>query len=308
MLIGYNNADDAGVYLLNDGTCLIQTVDFFAPVVDDPEEFGRIAAANALSDVYAMGGKPLFALSVVGFPIGKLGTDVLSAILRGGQEKANEAGVPIIGGHSVNDQEPKYGLVVTGTTIVNELITNSGAQPGDVLLLTKPIGSGIITTALKQGKADNDAERAVIEVMTSLNSAASETMVKVGVSACTDISGFGLLGHLREMLEASGLSAIVVAGEVPQLPGLRELALAGAVPGGSMNNLRHVEEKADWHLDIDEISRIILCDAQTSGGLLIACPPGKVDLLRAGLSERGVNAPVIGVLFDGPAGAIGIVP
>lgn len=308
VLIGYDTADDAGVYLFDNGICVIQTVDFFAPVVDDPEDYGRIAAANALSDIYAMGGTPIYALSVVCFPIEKLGRDVLADILRGAQRKAAEAGVSIIGGHSVNDSEPKFGLSVTGLSTVNKLVTNSGARPGDVLLLTKPLGSGIITTALKQGKAAPQQVEAAVEMMSGLNKDASEVMVEVGVHACTDVTGFGLIGHMQEMLKAGRVAAIVTEGEVPRLPGLRDLALAGAVPGGTMANMRFVEAQTDWHPSIDELDRVILCDAQTSGGLLISCPPDRVDQLREALGERGVDAPVIGVVFDGPAGAIVVVP
>ncbi len=308
VLIGYDKADDAGVYLLDDGSCLVQTLDFFTPVVDDPEDYGRVAAANAISDIYAMGVRPLSALSIVCFPVGKLGREMLAAILRGCQQKAAEAGIPIVGGHSVDDPEPKIGLVVTGLADRDKLVRNDGARPADVLLLTKPLGSGIYTTAIKQGKATPEQTRAVIEVMTALNRAASEAMVEVGVNACTDVTGYGLIGHLGEMLDASGAAAIVVAGEVPRLPGLRDLIMEGCVPGGSMTNLSYADRRADWHPRIDDLTKVILCDAQTSGGLLISCPPKKLGLLRKALMERGVGASTIGILFDGPEGAVGVVP
>jgi selenide,water dikinase len=308
VLVGYETADDAGVYLLDNGLCLVQTIDFFTPVVDDPYDYGRISAANALSDIYAMGAKPLYAISVVCFHVGKLGREPLARILLGAQRKAAEAGVPIIGGHSIEDDEPKFGLSVTG--IVDQpdkLVRNSGAKPGDVLVLTKPLGSGIITTAIKQGKATPKQVKTVVEMMSALNREASEAMVEVGVHAATDITGFGLLGHLHEMLESSGVSAIVTEEEVPRLPGLRELVENRAVPGGSMTNLHHVEPYVDWHSKIDDVIKVILCDAQTSGGLLIACPNKKLHKLLAAMRKRSVDAVAIGIVFDGPVGAIGVV-
>jgi len=308
VLVGYDTADDASVYLLGDGNCLVQTLDFFTPVVDDPYDYGRVAAANAISDIYAMGATPLYALSIVCFHVGKLGRETLINILQGAQHKAAEAGIPIVGGHSIEDDEPKFGLSVTGLVKTDQLVTNNRARPGDALLLTKPLGSGIYTTAIKQGKAGPEQEKAVIELMAALNREASEAMVKVGVNAATDITGYGLLGHLSEMLAASGCAAIVVSGEVPQLDGLAALVEEGAVPGGSMTNMHWVDEKVDWHAKIDDVSKIILCDAQTSGGLLISCPPNKVESLRFELRDRNVKASVIGVVFDGPEGAVGVVP
>ena len=308
MLIGYETADDAGVYLLDDGRCLVQTVDFFTPVVDDPFDYGQVSAANSISDIYAMGATPLYAISVVCFHVGKLGHETLVQILLGAQRKAAEAGVPIIGGHSIEDEEPKFGLSVTGIVDKDLLIRNDGARPSDVLVLTKPIGSGITTTAIKQGKATTEQERMVVKVMTTLNRDAAEAMVEVGVHAATDITGFGLLGHMQGMMEASGVSAIVTAGEVPKLRGLYDLIKDHAVPGGSMTNLQHVEEFVDWHTKIDDLTKVILCDAQTSGGLLISCPSDKVGKLLRAMKSRGVNAAAIGIVFDGPAGAIGVVP
>lgn len=308
VLVDFNGADDAGVYLLDDGTCLIQTVDFFTPVVDGAYDYGRIAAANALSDVYAMGGRPICALGIAAWPIGKYGPDLLGEIMRGGQEVCAEAGVPIIGGHSIDDAEPKYGLVVSGIAKREDLVSNAGSRPGDMLVLTKPLGSGIYTTAIKQEKGNEEMERVVIAIMSQLNSAASEAMVSVGVNACTDVTGYGLLGHLHEMMSASGTAAMLTANEVPKLPDLEDLIMKGAVPGGSMGNLRHADSFADWHESIGELQRIVLADAQTSGGLLISCPPGRIEALKAAMKERGARGAVIGVVFDGPAGAVSIAP
>lgn len=308
VLVGYQGADDAGVYLLDDGrTCLVHTVDFFTPVVDDPYDYGRIAAANSLSDVYAMGAKPLSALSIIGFPIGKLGREMMAEILRGGFDVAAKAGIPVVGGHSIDDREPKFGLAVTGIVEKDRIVTNSGARPGDVLLLTKPLGSGIYTTAIKQGKLPEEETKGVIGIMSALNRKASEAMVKVGVNACTDVTGYGMIGHLHEMLAASNVSAFVTAEQVPHMPGLEELIRDGCVPGGTANNLQYARKFADWGSSVDEITRYILCDAQTSGGLIISCAREKQIELQAMLKEQGLNAPVIGVVFDGPAGAVAVV-
>ena len=308
VLVGYDTADDAGVYLLDDGSCLVQTLDFFTPVLDDPYDYGRVAAANAISDIYAMGARPLYAISIVCFHVRKLGSEVLGKIMLGAQRKAAEAGVPIIGGHSIEDEEPKFGLSVTGIAMVDRIVRNDQAKPGDVLILTKPLGSGIYTTAIKQGKASAKQERLVTGVMAMLNKEASEAMVEVGVNAATDVTGFGLMGHLHEMLKASSVSAIITASQVPLLPDWLELVKAGAVPGGTMTNLSWVDEKVEWNAGVDEYTKVILCDAQTSGGLLISCPERKLEHLRSQFRERGVEASVIGVLFDGPAGAIAVMP
>lgn len=308
VLYGFEQADDAGVYLLDDGNCLIQTVDFFTPIVDDPYDFGKIAAANSLSDIYAMGGRPISALSIVAFPISKLGPDILAQILKGGIDKAHEADVPIIGGHSIDDAEPKFGLMVNGIATRDQIVTKKGAQPGDILLLTKPLGSGIYTTALKQGKATVEMSRAVVEIMSRLNRGAGEAMVEVGVNACTDISGFGLLGHLHEMMEASDTAAMITASQIPTLPDLEDMAFKGAVAGGSLANLRFAEEFVDWQKGIGELTKIVIADAQTSGGLLIACPAKKQQALDKALAKRGVHGETIGVVFDGPTGSIAVVP
>jgi selenide,water dikinase len=308
VLADFRGAEDAGVYILDDGTCLIQTLDFFTPIVDDPFDYGRIAAANALSDVYAMGGKPISALSIVAWSIEKLGHGPLVQVLNGAQEVCNSAGVPIIGGHSIDDREPKFGLVVIGTARQDELINNGGARPGDMLILTKPLGSGIYTTAMKQGKATDQMAKAVIAVMTRLNKDAAEAMQEAGVNAATDVTGYGLIGHLHEMMAASGVSAILTSSQVPTLPDLEDLALKGAVPGGTIANLNHTESYADWHESIGELRKFVLTDAQTSGGLLISCPPAQYPALKKAFDRRQMKPDVIGAVFDGPAGSVSVVP
>ncbi len=308
LLVGTNTADDAGVFKLSADLALVQTVDFFTPVVDDPYWFGVIAAANALSDVYAMGGTPLTALNIVGFPVGTLHLDVLAEILRGGGDKAREAGVTIVGGHTVDDTEPKYGMAVTGTIHPDRIVTNAGAQPGDRLVLTKPLASGIATTAIKQGKASARLQEAVIALMAQLNRAAAEAMVEVGVHAATDITGFGLLGHLAEMAAGSGLQATIAAGSVPVLDEVLDLAAQGVAPGGTRRNLASLEGRLVWDPAIAEPLRLVLADAQTSGGLLIAVAPDTLPALLAALSWRDVPGAVIGQMDSGTPGAIQITP
>lgn len=296
-LVGSSTADDAAVYRLSDELAIVQTVDFFTPIVDDPYQFGAISAANSLSDVYAMGARPLFALNVVGFPDQRLPLSVLKDILRGAQDKADEAGIPILGGHTVEDTEPKYGLTVTGVVHPDRVIRNSTALPGDVLILTKPIGLGIITTALKNGLATDEESRRAVEVMAALNKDAAEAMIEVSASACTDITGFGLLGHLLEMTSGSGVEATIWAGKVPTLPAAWNFAGAGQVPGGTQNNLAHVADQVTFEEGVSRISRLILADAQTSGGLLISLPESKADDLLTLLRKRQVaDAAVIGVI------------
>jgi selenide, water dikinase len=307
VLVGPGTADDAAIYRVSDELALIQTVDFFTPVVDDPYQFGAIAAANSLSDVYAMGGRPVLALNVVGFPRGSDVTpmSMLAEILRGGAEKAREAGIDIVGGHTVDDKEPKYGLCVTGFVHPKEYWTNVGGVAGDRLVLTKPIGTGIVTTAMKAGIAGEEAMRAAVAAMATLNRAAAEAARKVGVRACTDITGFGLLGHLREML--SGVGARIRLSAVPVLPGARELAAEGSIPGGTRRNKESLDRVVTYHDGIDEIDRLLLCDAQTSGGLLFAVEPARLKELLSGLAEAGVPAAAIGELVAAPEGRIGVV-
>ena len=288
LLVGINTGDDAAVYRMDDDTALIQTVDFFPPIVDDPYSFGQIAAANALSDVYAMGGRPLIALNIVGFP-SALPKDILGAILLGGAHKAAESGTLIVGGHTVDDDEPKYGMSVTGIVRPGREVTNAGAKPGDVLVLTKPLGTGIITTAGKQGAASAEVIDTAIDVMSSLNAAASAAMTEVGVNACVDVTGFGLLGHLRGMTRASEVSATVELGSIPFIPGATELAEQGIAPGGTHRNLDSLSEDVAWANSITDIQKILLADAQTSGGLLIAVPESSADALLSALESHGVG-------------------
>ena len=271
-------------------------MDFFPPIVDDPFTFGEIAAANALSDVYAMGGKPLFALNIVGFPIA-LPHDILGEVLRGGASKAQEAGVLIVGGHTVDDEEPKYGLSVTGVLKPGNQVTNAGAKPGDALVLTKPIGTGIITTAGKQQRVSDDVLGNAVKIMSELNRAASDAMMQVGVHACADITGFGLLGHLRLIAQGSRVNARVSAANIPVIHGVPDLLAQGIAPGGTHRNLESLADLVHWHPDIPDQTRILLADAQTSGGLLIAVPPAKLDALLSALAASGVQTrAVIGEL------------
>ncbi|MBN1538495.1 MAG: selenide, water dikinase SelD [Anaerolineales bacterium] len=289
VIVGSNTSDDAAVYRISDEQAIVQTVDFFTPIVDDPYMFGAISAANSLSDIYAMGARPLFALNIVGFPDRRLPLEVLEDILRGALDKAAEAGIPILGGHTVEDNEPKFGLAVTGIVHPEKVLRNSTAKPGDALVLTKPLGLGIISTAVKSGIADPSLAGKSVEVMATLNRAACEAMLEVGAHACTDITGFGLLGHLREMTASSGVDAIISASAVPVLPGVWDLAATGAVPGGTLNNLKHVSAHVTFAADVSRLTQLILADAQTSGGLLISLPEARVADLLAGLGERGVN-------------------
>ncbi len=301
MLVG--TEDDAGVYRLTDEIAIVQTVDFFTPIVDDPYDFGAIAAANALSDVYAMGAKPLTALNLVAFP--KDGPmDVLADILRGGAEKAMEAGVSIIGGHSIDDREPKYGMAVTGVVHPEKMMLKAGARPGDMLVLTKPLGTGIISTAMKAGWATDETVRIATQSMKTLNRAASEAMVDAGVTGATDITGFGLLGHLSEMLRTSNVSARLSMAEIPIIAGVRDLSKI-YVPGGSRANLRYLEDRIVCDTEVSENDKLILADAQTSGGMLIAVPLNRLNGLLDGLAARGVETrAVIGEIMEGEAGRI----
>jgi len=308
LLVGTTTADDAGVYRLSEDLALVQTVDFFAPVVDDPYWFGAIAAANALSDVYAMGGRPLTALNITAFPSSTLSLDVLAEILRGGAEKMGEAGVILVGGHTIEDPEPKYGLAVTGLIHPDRIITNAGARAGDRLVLTKPLGVGIATTAIKRGMASDALIEQVTVQMATLNRFASEAMLEAGAHAATDITGFGLLGHLGELALASGLAATIWAGSVPLLPGILELAAQGIVPSGTPRNLEWLGARVTMDPVIGEPLRLTLGDAQTSGGLLIAIDPTREGALLEALRERGVLGAVIGELGAGTAGTITVLP
>ena len=305
ILVGTDTSDDAAVYAIDERLAIVQTVDFFTPIVDDPFQFGAISAANSLSDVYAMGGTPLFALNIVGFPSNRLPLTVLEQILRGAQSKAEEAGISIIGGHTVDDTEPKFGLAVTGLVDRDKIITNRGARPGDVLVLTKPVGTGILSTALKRGILESDTAELLVRTMSVLNRKASEAMREVGVNACTDITGFGLLGHLLEMMSGSQTTAVVSAGKVPVLSGVAGLVASGVVPGGTESNLAYTEPQVEYHREISRTTRLILNDAQTSGGLLISLPRNRLDPLVDRLRSAGEEAAVIGEVV--PAGSKRIV-
>jgi selenide,water dikinase len=297
LLVGHETADDAAAYRVSDDLAIVTTVDFFTPIVDDPYDFGRIAATNALSDVYAMGGRPLTALNLVAYSLEELGPDVLREILRGGSDVAAAAGCAIVGGHSIDDREPKYGLAVTGAVHPDRLLRNSTARAGHDLHLTKPLGGGVASTAIKRGQASDSLVAAAVEVMTTLNRDASEAALAAGASGMTDVTGFGLLGHLHELTEASGLAAEVDASAVPAIEGVAELLQLAEPPvaGGTRRNRDWVETWVDWDDGVAEPLRWLLCDAMTSGGLLVAAPAG-----------AGAPGTRIGRLVEGEAGRIAV--
>jgi selenide,water dikinase len=302
-------ADDAGVYRLTPELALIQTVDFFTPIVNDPYQYGAIAAANALSDIYAMGGRPLMALNIACFPLKEVSPDILKAILRGGLDKVHEAGALLVGGHSVDDPEMKYGLSVTGVVHPERIFTKAGARLGDLLILTKPLGTGIIATAVKGRLASKEAEAASIQIMSALNRAAAEALAGLEVHAVTDITGFGLLGHGLEMARASNAELTIYAGRVPVLPWAREYAAMGLVPAGSHANRRFCENHLTLEPGVDQVTQDLLSDAQTSGGLFIAIAPQHAETLMSRLKERGVaEAAVIGEVTGTGVGRIRVMP
>lgn len=304
LLVGIDTSDDAGVYKLSDELAIVQTVDFFTPIVDDPYSFGQVAAANAISDIYAMGGRPITALNIVAFPVKTLDQQVLSDILRGAGDKMKEAGVTLAGGHSIDDNEPKFGLAVTGVIHPDKVRTNAGSVPGDQLILTKPIGVGILTTAIKKDKLSDEEVQRVTAVMATLNKTAAETMESFDVHACTDVTGFGLIGHALEMAKGSGVGIVIQADQVPILPRVRELAEEGFVPGGTKNNYAHVEDSVTFAAHLDQIGQWMLCDAVTSGGLLISVASAQADELLGKLLAAGVEAAIIGETVDGHPGRI----
>lgn len=309
LLMGFDTSDDVAVYRISDELALVMTVDYFTPVVDDPYSFGAIAAANSLSDVYAKGVKPLVALNLVGFPMRTLSLDTLAEILKGGAAKAGEAGISIVGGHSIDDPEPKYGLVVIGLARPGEVISNAAARVGDVLILTKPLGIGIITTGIKRDRVSPETIAKVTRLMTFLNRAASEVMREIGVHAATDVTGFGLLGHLHEMTAASRVGAMVYLSQVPVLPEAWELVREKVVPGGSLSNHKFIDGFVTYDPSISEEAQLVLCDAQTSGGLLISAPREGKDRLLARLREVGVTeAAEVGEVVDDPQGKIWVCP
>jgi len=293
LLVGITGSDDAGVFRISNDLALVQTADFFTPIVDDPADWGRIAAANALSDVYAMGGTPLTALQLLSWPRDGLPWDTAADVIDGGLEILTAAGCALVGGHSIDDPEPKYGFAITGTVHPDRIITNTGAQAGDLLVLTKPIGTGIITTAVKAGATGHGVGAAAVATMIRLNAAASAAAIEIGVNAGTDVTGFGLLGHLSEMLQGGTVSAEIEFHRIPVLDGAADLAVAGHVPGGSKRNRASIESGTDFG-DLDEVSRILVTDAQTSGGLLLAVSPDRVDDLADRLTADGDEAAVIG--------------
>jgi selenide,water dikinase len=297
--------DDAAVVDLGDGRCLVQTVDFFTPIVDSGFWFGQIAAANALSDVYAMGATPLTALNLLAWPAG-LSPETLAEVLRGGAEKVSEAGAGLAGGHSIDDAEPKYGLAVTGIAALHEIVYNSGARAGDRLVLTKRLGIGVLATALKRGLLDEADMMAAIEEAATLNSAAALAMKEAGVHACTDVTGFGLLGHLHEMLEASGAAGEVTVEDVPLQRGVHELIAEGVYAGGLTANRDYLAAQVSGRA-LSEPLTLALVDPQTSGGLLLAVAPADHERLLAGLKERGARGWTIGQVVHGPVGRMALL-
>lgn len=298
-------AEDAGVYKLNDKLALVQTVDFFTPIVDDAYDFGRIAAANALSDIYAMGGRPLTALNIVCFPKDTMDISVLRNVLRGGLDMMHEAGVILLGGHTVDDPELKYGLAVTGTIHPDKVVHNNGARPGDRLILTKPLGTGIISTAIKRGAASKKAVAAIVKSMTTLNRKASELMLEVGVNACKDVTGFGLLGHAAEMVAGTEVGMVIDTSVIPVFPEARAYARQGMVPGGTGRNRDFRKNMVDIGKKVPQYLQNILFDPQTSGGLLIALPEKKAPKLLEKLRKEGMNeAVIIGEVVAEPKGRI----
>ncbi len=309
VMVNIQTNDDAAVYRINDEIAIVQTVDFFTPIVDDPYSFGSIAAANALSDVYAMGAEPRFALNIVGFPSKRLPLEVLRQILQGAQDKTREAGVSILGGHSVEDAEPKFGMAVTGFVHPDRILTNARAKAGDVLILTKPIGMGILTTALKREMISKEVEQKIIALMSELNLNAFRAMMKYPVNACTDVTGFGLLGHLKEMTEASGTDAELMAGAVPVVEETWDMIRAKMIPGGTLSNLDFVTPVTHWDPKVGEETRLVLCDAQTSGGLLISVPASHARHLLDDLHNAGLNfSAIIGTITGQGKGRITIRP
>ncbi len=305
VLVGLDTSDDAGVYQLSEDVALVQTVDFFTPIVDDPFTFGQIAVANALSDVYAMGGTPLTGMNLVSFPIKTLSASVLKEILLGGLSKMKEAGVALVGGHTIEDPEIKYGLAVTGIIHPKKILTNAKAKVGDQLVLTKPLGTGIISTALKGGMASSEAVQKSVESMVTLNRAASEWMKKFGAHACTDITGFSFIGHALEMATASRVGMRIRSSAVPIFPEAMEYAKLGLVPGGTASNRDYFSCKVEIHPEVPKLLADIFYDPQTSGGLLISLPPGEAEELVVTLKKEGlIHSCMVGEVVEEPPGEI----
>jgi selenide,water dikinase len=305
LIVGMERAEDAGVYKLTDEIALIQTLDFFTPIVDDPYTFGQVAVTNALSDVYAMGGRALTAMNIVCFPVKKMDMSVLREILAGGLDKMREAGVVLVGGHSVEDDEIKYGLSVSGIVHPDKVILNTGARVGDKLVLTKPLGTGIINTALKGGMADEAAVAKAVECMAALNRKAAELMAEVEVHACTDVTGFGLLGHACEMVEGTDVGMVIYSSQVPLLPETENYAAIGLIPGGSIRNRDFRLHMIEPAAGVSDVSLLILFDAQTSGGLFISVPDAAAEPLVEKMRQQGIaDAAIIGEVVAEPKGKI----
>jgi selenide,water dikinase len=304
VLVGYATSDDAGVYRLNDDLAIVQTVDFFTPIVDDPFDFGRIAATNALSDLYAMGATPLTALNIACFPIAAHGGEALTEILAGGAAVARAARVAIIGGHTIEDDEPKYGMAVTGRILPQRIVRNAGARPGDIVFLTKPLGTGVLGSALKSGAVDAPALAEAVGWMTTLNAGAARAMLAAGAHAATDVSGFGLLGHANEIARASGVRIRIEASRVPVMPLVRDLIAGGTFPGGSRRNAAEHAAFTDFAGDVAPELRLALSDAQTSGGLLITVAAERADRLRAAFAREAVFFAEIGTVESGSGLAV----
>jgi len=307
LIVGFDLADDAGVFRLSDDLCLIQTLDFFTPIVNDPYTFGQIAAANALSDVYAMGGRPITAMNIVGFPVKTMDKEILVEVLKGGFDKVHEAGAALVGGHTVEDLELKYGLSVTGLASPDRIMTNAGARPGQVLVLSKPLGTGILSTALKGRMLSPEDEVLMTQSMTALNRFGTEAAERFGVRAGTDVTGFGLLGHSWEMARASQVGLVIESGRVPVLGQALELAAMGLVPAGSYTNQNFCSKSLSVAEGVAPEMLSLLADAQTSGGLLLAVNPDRVEDLLAALQKEAPRAAIIGRVIDGPPGAIQVV-
>jgi selenide, water dikinase len=303
VLVGLSTSDDAAVYRVNDDLAIVLTVDYFTPLVDDACDFGRIAAANALSDAYAMGATPVIALNLIGFPAKLMPLDVMKEILKGGSEIATKAGVSIVGGHSIDDPEPKYGMVVMGFVHPDKVMSNAAARAGDVIFLTKPLGTGIIATAIKDEAASPELIERAILLMTTLNKDAAEAMKRVGANSCTDVTGFGLLGHLHEMTWGSGVGAVIDLSAIPAIEGVDDLLKQDMAPGGTRRNLQFLESCGilEWDAGITEEQKLLLCDAQTSGGLLISVPEDRADRMQSELTAPGIPvAARIGRIVEDP--------
>lgn len=307
IIVGTGSSDDAAVFRINDNQAIVQTIDFFTPIVDDPYDFGAIAATNSISDIYAMGAIPLFALNVVAFPTKTLSQDILEQILKGASDKAAEAGISIVGGHSIDDNEPKFGLTVTGIVHPDKILTNNHALPGDVIIFTKPLGTGILSTALRKGLADESDLAEAVKWMKTLNRASAETALNFEIHACTDVTGFGLMGHLSEITRGSGVDAEINFSKVPFMSNVRKYAEMEAIPGGTKGNYEHYSSIIRWDENLSQVERYMISDAQTSGGLLFTVPESVAGNLLEQLQRNGCQAAcVIGKISGKGRGVISV--